>query len=145
MAGFVLIKQTEGKSPRTVEYYRENLKRFLWYAEKQGWSDDIRLLTEWHIRVFLDYVASETYRWGVRGNGSETSQKKASHSTVRHYFVVLSCFFNWAVREGFLPDSPIARIKVVKPKPKVITPYSADEIKKLLAVCDYDYQHNANS
>ena len=140
--GFILTKHADDKSPRTVEYYRENLNRFLWYAEKDNWADDARLLNEWHIREFLSYVATETHRWGLNGNGSETSQRKASHSTVRHYFVVLSCFFNWAVREGFLPDNPIARIKVAKPKPKVITPYSAEEIKKLLAVCDYDYQHN---
>ena len=50
VGGFVLTKQTEGKSPRTVEYYRENLKRFLWYANQQSWSDDIRLITEWQIR-----------------------------------------------------------------------------------------------
>lgn len=30
--GFVLTKQTEGKSPRTVEFYSENLKRSYWYA-----------------------------------------------------------------------------------------------------------------
>ena len=42
VGGFVLTKQTEGRSPRTVEYYQENLKRFLWYASKQGWSEDIR-------------------------------------------------------------------------------------------------------
>ena len=47
--GFVLTKQTEGKSPRTVEFYSENLRRFLWYALNQGWSDDIRMLIEWNI------------------------------------------------------------------------------------------------
>jgi len=47
--GFVLTKQTEGKSPRTVEFYRDNLRRFPWYADKQGWPDDIRLLTEWRL------------------------------------------------------------------------------------------------
>jgi len=57
--GFVLTKQTEGKSPRTVEFYSENLKRFLWYASRQGWSDDIRMLTEWHIREFLGCLAHE--------------------------------------------------------------------------------------
>ena len=31
VSGFILTKQTEGKSPRTVEFYSENLKRFLWY------------------------------------------------------------------------------------------------------------------
>ncbi len=75
--GFVLTKRTEGKSPRTVEYYQENLKRFLWYVEKQGWPDDIRLLTEWQIREFLGYVATATERWGLKGNGSETSERKA--------------------------------------------------------------------
>jgi site-specific recombinase XerD len=141
--GFVLTKRTEGKSPRTIEYYQENLRRFLWYAERQGWSDDIRFLTEWQVREFLGYVGTETNRWGLKGNGSETSQRTASRSTVRHYFVVLSCFFNWLTQEGFVKENPVVKIKVAKPKPKVITPYSSDEIKRMLAVCDYDYEHNA--
>jgi len=141
--GFVLTKRTEGKSPRTVEYYEENLRRFLWYAGRQGWSDDIRFLTEWQIREFLGYVGTETHRWGLEGNGSETSQRNASHSTVRHYFVVLSCLFNWAVEEGFVEENPMARIKVAKSKPKVVVPFSSEEISRMLAVCDYDYEHNA--
>lgn len=141
--GFILTKQTEDKSPRTVEYYQKNLNRFLWYAERENWPDDAPLLNEWHIREFLSYIATETHRWGLQGNGSETSQRKASHSTVHHYFVALSCFFSWAVCEGFLHESPTVKIKVSKPKPKVVTPYTSEEIKKMLAVCDYDYQHNA--
>jgi hypothetical protein len=93
--GFVLTKQTEGKSPRTVEFYGGNLRRFLWYANQQNWSDDIRLLTEWQIRQFLGYVISGTCRWGLRGNGSETSKNKASHNTAHHYYVVLATFFTW--------------------------------------------------
>jgi site-specific recombinase XerD len=143
VAGFVLTKRTEGKSPRTVEYYQDNLRRFLWYAGRQGWSDDVRFLTEWQIREFLGYVGTETHRWGLEGNGSETSQRNASHSTVRHYFVVLSCFFNWAVGEGFVEESPMTRIKVAKSKQKVIVPFSNEEISRMLAVCDYDYEHNA--
>jgi len=141
--GFVLTKQTEGKSPKTVEYYRGNLKRFLWYSKKQSWSDNIRLLTEWHIREFLGYVTTETHRWGLDGNGSETSHRKASHSTTHHYFVALSCFFNWVIWEGFLQESPMSKVKVAKEKPKVITPYTTEEIKRMLAMCDYDYAHNA--
>jgi len=56
--GFVLTKQSEGKSPRTIEFYRDNLKRFLWYAERQKWPDDVRMVTQWHIREFLGYVAN---------------------------------------------------------------------------------------
>jgi hypothetical protein len=93
--GFVLTKQTDGKSPRTVEFYSENLKRFLWYSLKKQWPDDIRMISEWDIRDFLGYVANETNRWGLVGNGSEPAQRKVSHATVHHYFVVLANFFGW--------------------------------------------------
>lgn len=141
--GFVLTKQTEGKSPRTVEFYSENLKRFLWYSSQENWPDDIRMITEWYIREFLAYIANEEFRWGVLGNGSETSRGKASHTTMHHYFVVLANFFGWVVREGFLKDNPTSKIKVAKPKVKVINPYTNEEIKRMLSVCDYDYEHNA--
>jgi hypothetical protein len=48
--GFVLTELIEVKSPRTVEHYQDNLRRLIWYAEKEGFSDDIRLLIEWQIR-----------------------------------------------------------------------------------------------
>jgi integrase/recombinase XerC len=141
--GFVLTKRTDGKSPRTVEYYESSLHRFLWYAEKEGWPDDIRIITEWCIREFLGYVATETRRWGLEGNGSESSCRQASRSTVHHYYAVLKAFFNWCLREGFIMESPLAKIKVVNPRPKVIQPYTPQEISMMLAVCDYDYAHNA--
>ena len=62
---------------------------------------------------------------------------------MHHYYAVLKAFFNWCVGEGFLEESPLAKVKVVNPKPKVIQPYTSEEIAKMLAVCDYDYQHNA--
>ncbi|MFC2001246.1 hypothetical protein ACFLUZ_01940 [Chloroflexota bacterium] len=99
----------------TVEFHSENLKRFLWYASKQDWSDDIRMLTEWNIREFLGYLVNEKCRWGLVGNGSETSKFKAAHTTVHHCFVVLVNFFGWVVSEGFLTENPTAKIKVAKP------------------------------
>ena len=37
----------------------------------------------------------------------------------------------------------MAKIKVAKPKAKVVKPYTTEEIRKMLAVCEYDYNHNA--
>lgn len=141
--GFLLTKRTEGKSSRTIEYYEGNLQRFLWYAGKEGWSDDIRQITEWQIREFLSYTATESCRWGLSGSGSESSRQQASPSTVHHYNAVLKAFFNWCVNEGFLAESPLVRVRIATPKPKVIEPYTAHEITRMLAVCNYDYQHNA--
>jgi len=140
--GYLLTHQTEGSSPNTVEYYRGILNRFLWYAEKERWADDTRLLNEWHIREFLGYVGTAN-RWAKEGNGSESSSHQASPRTIHHYYGALRAFFNWIVREGFLAASPVDRVRVAKAKPRVIQPYSSEQIKKMLQVCDYDYQHNA--
>ena len=143
IGAFVLTKLTEGKSPRTIEFYAENLRRFVWYAENQNWPQDILGITQWHIKAFLGYVAIEKSRWGLRGNGSETSQKRASQATVRHYYNVLKRFYNWLVEEGILGENLMDRIHVAKPAPPVISPYSQEEIRKMLAICDYDFEHNA--
>jgi site-specific recombinase XerD len=140
---FILTKLTEGKSPRTIEFYAENLRRFLWYAERENWPPDLVDISPWHIKAFLGYVATEKARWGLEGNGSETSRQRASQATVRHYYDILKGFFNWLVEEGILAENFMDKIHVAKPMPPVISPYSPGEIRKMLAICNYDFEHNA--
>jgi site-specific recombinase XerD len=141
--GFVLTQRTDCKSPRTTEYYESNLRRFLWYAEQQHWPDDVCMITEWRIREFLAYTGSEGNRWGLSGNGSESSRAKATYSTVHHYYAVLKAFFNWCVREGFLSVSPLAKIKLKNPPMSVVQPFSSHDVLRMIAVCDYDCKNNA--
>jgi len=141
--GFVLTQRTDCRSPRTIEYYEGNLNRFLWYADEHEWPDDVRLISEWYVREFLAYVSGEGNRWGLKGNGSESSRPKATYSTVHHYYCVLKAFFNWCVREGFISESPLAKIKLANPKLNVVQPYSNQDIMKMISVCDYDFKNNA--
>jgi site-specific recombinase XerD len=141
--GYLLTHQTQGSSPNTVEYCWGILNRFLWYAEKENWPEDARLLSEWHIREFLGYVGTETKRWDKQGNGSESSSHKASPRTVHHYYSVLRAFFNWAVKEDFVAESPVAKVRLPRPQQKVIRPYTEEQIRRMLQVCDHDCQHNA--
>jgi integrase len=128
--GYLLSHQMEGSSPHTVAYYKGILSRFIWYGGQEGWPDDTRLLTQWQIREFLGYVGGEVNRWAVKGNGSESSSRRASPRTVHHYYRALTAFFNWVVREGFLAESPMAKVRVAKPKHKVIKPYTLGQIER---------------
>jgi len=141
--GFILTLNTDCKSPRTVDYYETNLRRFLWYAEHHEWPDDARLITEWHVREFLGYTGGEGNRWGISGNGSESSRPRASYSTVHHYYSVVRAFFNWCVREGFLSESPVARIKLKNPPMTVVQPFSNHDVLKMIEVCDLDLRNGA--
>lgn len=141
--GFILTQRTDCKSPKTLDYYEGILKRFLWYAEQQSWPDDTRLITEWYIRDFLGYVSGSINRWGAKGNGSESSRKRATYSTVHHYYCVLKAFFNWCVREDYIQGSPLHKIKLANPKLNVVRPYTHQEIRKLLHVCDHDFKNGA--
>ena len=143
ISGFVLTQRTDCRSPRTIEYYEGNLKRFLWYSEQQEWPDDPRLITEWNIREFLAYVSENRNRWGLEGSGSESSSSKATYSTVHHYYCVLKAFFNWCAGEGYIESTPLSRIKLKNPKLNVIQPYTQQEIEKFLSVCDADFRNNA--
>jgi len=141
--GFLLTKRTECPSLETNKYYEGILKRFLWYINQNQLPEDTRLLNEWHIREFLSYVSSQTNRWGMSGNGSESSKNKASYTTIHHYYRVLKTFFTWCVNEEFLKESPMVKIKFANPKLKIIQPYTNKEIQNMLTVCDYDFRHNA--
>jgi site-specific recombinase XerD len=141
--GFILTQRTDCRSPNTIEYYEGILKRFLWYTEQQNWPEDAKLITEWNIREFLAYVSGEINRWGVKGNGSESSRNRATYSTVHHYYCVLKAFFNWCVRDVYISESPLVKIKLANPKPNVVRPYTLQEIMKLLAICDHDFKNNA--
>lgn len=94
-----------------------------------------------YLRILRLY-SSKKCRWVLKGNGSKSSQNRASHTTVHHYFAVLANFFGWVIREGFLQESPTANINVAKSKSRVIKPYTKEEISRIISIYDKDYEHN---
>jgi len=141
--GFTLTVAAEGKSPKTVSFYEGNLTRFLWYARSHGFPEAVNQLTPHHIREFLVYVRDAEHRWGLSGNGSESSAGKASYTTLWHYYVSLCRLFRWAEDEGFMGDSPMANIKLRRPEKKVIEPYTREELKALVRVCQHDINNGS--
>ena len=135
--GFVLTLKTEGKAASTVEFLQGNLRRFLWYANQKGWPDDVQAIDAWRVREFLGYAATACDRWGLTGNGSESCRQPSATGGWR-YYRTLRRLFNWAIAEGLMEESPLANIKIKPPKEKPVEPYTQEELRKLVAVCDHD-------
>ena len=136
--GFVLTLKTEEKAVSTVEFLRGNLRRFLWYTNQKGWLDDVQAIDAWRVREFLGYAATVRNRWGLTGNGSESCRQPSATGGWR-YYRTLRRLFNWAIAEGLMEESPLANIKIKPPKEKPVEPYTQEELRKLVSVCDNDF------
>ena len=112
---FLLAKQVEGKSQDTLDFYRDNLGRFLWWLKHTNIRLDLKSIDVNTIRSFLAYVQTATNRWGI---GSKSSEHKASMSTVDAYWRTLQSLYTWLVRENVIDikNNPIKRI----PRPRVL-------------------------
>ena len=118
----------------TRDYYATMLNNFQWYARSNQWPEP-EGITRAHLQDFLDYVATETYRWP---ESERVSFRAASTATVHHYGTVVKGVFNWAEEEGYLENNPARGIRLGSPGYKEVEPYSDDEVFAMLAVCDED-------
>ncbi len=94
--GFKLCCQTEGKSPKTIEWYTTFLNRFLAFLEFENYPTDVAQINEEVIRAFILYLQVEAK--------TPRSKKPLSSATVQGYVRTLRVFFSWVVREEYLPS-----------------------------------------
>lgn len=141
VGGFLFSLRAEGKSNRTIEYYDDLLRCFLQYTEVNKWTDKIQAVSSIQLRQFLSWVGSRTFEHRA-GNGSFLF-RKAKASTAWPYFKALRRFFNWSIEEGLIKSSPVSTIHFKTPPPPPIEPFTTEEIKKIIAVCDLDIRTGA--
>lgn len=139
--GFLFSLKAEGKADRTVDYYADLLKCSLLYAEGNKWPDSIHSVDTRQLRQFLSWVGSRTFEHDA-GNGSHLV-RKAKSSTAWPYYKALRRFFNWLLEEGLIESSPVSTIHFKTPPPPPIEPFTSDEVKRLIEVCNLDIKTGA--
>jgi len=139
--GFLFSLKAEGKATRTCEYYSKPLRHFLTYATENNWLDDSQAIDTQKIREFLTWVASRTYTY-IAGNGTQQVRQNKPTSAWS-YFRALRRLFNWAIEEGFVETSPLTKIHFKPPTTARVEPYSLEDLKRLIAVCDLDIKTGA--
>ena len=139
--GLIFSLQAEGRSIRTLEYYKDLLHPFIEYAHDKHFPDNPRLLDSNQIRAFLSWTSSRIHEHIVGNNTKRVREAKSS--TAWPYYRILRRLFNWAVEEGYLEFSPLTTIHFKPPPEPVIEGYTVDELKRLLTVCDLDIRTGA--
>jgi site-specific recombinase XerD len=133
--GFLLKHRSQRHSPRTIDFYRENLQRFVWFLERQLYPTALPDITANHIRHFFIYLnESNEHRWGSDRWGAN---KPLSPSTIHGYARALRAFFRWATKEARLQFNPFANVDMPHvPSQWKVQTYTDEEIVQLFAACD---------
>ncbi len=119
---YLLRCDVEGRSPRTVDAYRETLRRFLAVGRDEGFPEDVRQIEPSHLYIYL---------------GRYTHHSPA---TRHRYFREVRCFFNWLVQAGYLDSTPFASLRNVRVPQKIVQPFSREDVVALLSACDVTTQ-----
>ncbi len=129
----VLVLQSEGKSPGTTSWYRDNLKRFANYLADQHCSLIVKDISVADVRDFIRYLQSGVVKWEGRPNQQEVP---LSASTVHGYVRTIKAFWSWLLREGYIDHNVMTAVRPPKVPSKVIKTFSLEQIRLLLSTPD---------
>lgn len=114
VSAFILAKQIEGKSNKTLERYNYIIKKM-----QEEIRVPIRKVNVYHLRQYL--MDGRSKGWADR--------------TIEGYRSVFCSFFNWLWKEGLIQDNPTANLAPIKCVKEVKLPYSDVDIEKLKESC----------
>ena len=119
---FEIHNLTEGKSPRTVEWYQQALDLFNHWLEAKGMSTSLEHLGEDEVREFILYLKGRKGLWGL-----------ASSHTLNNRVRALRAFFAWLHRRGYTEEHRLKDLRPPKVAQKVIEPLTSAEVERIFA------------
>jgi site-specific recombinase XerD len=116
---FLLASQVSGLAEDSIKSYKQQIGAYIKYTtDTLGINDPCQV------------TATDVRKW------MRDKQLTCKPGALRSMHGFVYRFFSWLVEEGVLGKSPMANIKPPKIPLQFIKPFSSDQIKKLLALCD---------
>lgn len=124
---FLLHRESEGRSPKTLATHRNNLTEFVaWATEK-----NIALPTELTVKAIREYVIYLQRRTAKNGD-------RLKPSSVRCYVNSVLAFLRWLHDEELMDKNLAEKISPPKIPTLVKEPFAADDLKRLVAAAKAD-------
>ena len=128
---FLATKSTEGRSPRTIDWYREKLSVFEQDLSEEA---DARVpdLTLANGRAFVASLQERDQRF-VDHPYRETLKGGLSPYTIHGYVRAMRAFTAWLVEEGYCSTDPLAKLRRPKLGEPMIEVLSDQELGAIIA------------
>lgn len=131
---FEAFNRSEGKSPRTIEWYCKVIAYLVKYLRQEGRSTllaDVNILV---VRDFILYLQNKT-RWAGHPNMPSPKGNLAAIS-IQNYVRGLRAFFNWLYKEGYTEDHILGDLRPPRAPQKLVRILTEDEIRSILSCLD---------
>ena len=119
---FEVHNRSDGKSPRTIEWYNQTLEIFTGWLAEEGMSTCLNDIGEDEVRRFVLHLQRRKGLWG-----------DASSHTVNNRVRALRAFFNWLYRQGYTECHRLENLKPPKVRQKEIEILTDEEIDRIFA------------
>ena len=131
---WLLDLETSNRTAKTLDGYRTNMQRFVWFCQQMDYPETLANLDRSHVQSFLSYVKTNKSRWG-RDEKHAPSNKQVTPRTVAVYRTILHSFWNHCVDAGFVQDNIVAKIKPPKAEHRLVVPLKEEDIRALVDAC----------
>jgi site-specific recombinase XerD len=133
---FEAYNRSEGKSARTVDWYRRVLRYFCEWLGELGYSTELEDLNLEVVREFVLYLQTRK-KWNRHPHIRSRDGQLAAIS-VQNYVRGLRAFFSWLHRERYTEENMLARLKPPKVPQKLVDVLTQEEVTRILCCLDGD-------
>ncbi len=114
---FILAKQVDGLSPRSIVDYQQKIKPFILFCQSTG-IDAPKDITLNHVRLYL-----------------QKKRESVSPISVKDSFSNVKVWLNWLKHEGVIHENPMSGERPPKVPKRIIQPFTPAHLKELLELC----------
>jgi len=127
----VLSNEADGKSPKTITWYRDMLTQFSLYLKTKRYPCHLSAISLDIVRGYILYLQ---HKPRFKGHPYTPAQSKPlSPKTVQCHVRALKAFSSWLYSEGYTEENRLKNLKIPKAPVTVIEPLTPEEIKKITA------------
>ena len=128
---YSISNQADGKSPKTIAWYRDMLTQFSAYLKTEQYPS---YLSSFNIDIVRNYILYLRHKPKYQGHPYTPQQDKLiSPKTVQCHVRALKAFSSWLHIEGYTSENSLKNLKLPKAPQKIIEPLAPEEIREIIA------------